>query len=124
MSGRTPYSRVEGLGASHSGTEHFWRERASAVALVPLTLWFAAAVFHIAGGGEEAAMVFLAQPLHAVLMILFVVATVIHMTMGIQVVIEDYVYVEGQKIALFLLNRAFGWLVGALCVFAILKIAL
>jgi len=124
MSGRTPYSRVEGLGASHSGTEHFWRERASAVALIPLTLWFAFAVLHVARGGEDAALAFLAQPLHAVLMILFVVATIMHMMMGIQVVIEDYVYVEGQKITLFLLNRAFGWLVGALCVFAVLKIAL
>jgi succinate dehydrogenase / fumarate reductase membrane anchor subunit len=121
---RTPYSRVEGLGASHSGTEHFWRERATAAALVLVMIWFACAMLHVAQGGPEAAIGYLAQPLHAVLMILFVIATVIHMTLGMQVVIEDYIHVESQKIALFLLNRAFGWLIGALCVFAILKIAL
>jgi succinate dehydrogenase / fumarate reductase membrane anchor subunit len=120
----TQYSRVEGLGASRSGTQHFWRERATAAALIPLMLWFACAVFHIAGGGPDATVVFLAQPLHAVLMMLFVIATIIHMILGIQVVIEDYIHVESHKIALFLLNRAFGWLVGALCLFAILKIAL
>jgi len=120
----TPYSRVEGLGASRSGTQHFWRERATAAALVLLLIWFACAMLHVAMGGPEAAIAYLAQPLHAVLMILFVIATVIHMTLGMQVVIEDYIHVESQKIALFLLNRAFGWLIGALCIFAILKIAL
>ena len=120
----TPYSRVEGLGASRSGTEHFWRERTTAAALILLTLWFACAMLHVAQGGPEAAIAYLAQPLHAVLMILFVIATIIHMTLGMQVVIEDYIHVEGQKVVLFLLNRAFGWLIGAVCVFAILKIAL
>ena len=124
MSLRTPLARVQGLGAAHSGPMRFWQERVSAVALIPLTVWFAYAALYLVGANRDAVMVFLAHPLNAVLTILFILATVIHMTLGIQVVIEDYVHAEGAKITLLLLNRGFGWLIGALCIFAMLKIAL
>lgn len=124
MSIRTPFSRVQGLGAAHSGTEHFWRERASSVALIPLTAWFVYAAIHMIGQPYEDAFTFLHQPVNAIAMLLFVIASVVHMTLGIQVVIEDYVHTEGSKLLLFLANKAFGWIIGVASVFAILRIAL
>jgi succinate dehydrogenase / fumarate reductase membrane anchor subunit len=124
MSIRTPFSRVQGLGAAHSGTEHFWRERASSVALIPLTGWFVYAAIHMIGQPYEDAFTFLHQPVNAIAMLLFVIASVVHMTLGIQVVIEDYVHTEGSKLLLFLANKAFGWIIGVASVFAILRIAL
>ena len=124
MSIRTPFSRVQGLGAAHSGTEHFWRTRASSVALIPLTAWFVYAAIHMIGLPYEDAFTFLHEPVNAIAMLLFVIASVIHMTLGLQVVIEDYVHTEGSKLLLFLANKAFGWIIGVASVFAILRIAL
>jgi succinate dehydrogenase / fumarate reductase membrane anchor subunit len=124
MSIRTPFSRVQGLGAAHSGTEHFWRERASSVALIPLTAWFVYAAIHLIGLSYEDAFTFLHEPVNAIAMLLFVIASVIHMTLGLQVVIEDYVHTEGSKLLLFLANKAFGWIIGVASVFAILRIGL
>jgi succinate dehydrogenase / fumarate reductase membrane anchor subunit len=124
MSIRTPFSRVQGLGAAHSGTEHFWRERASSVALIPLTAWFVYAAIHLIGLSYDDAFTFLHEPVNAIAMLLFVIASVIHMTLGLQVVIEDYVHTEGSKLLLFLANKAFGWIIGVASVFAILRIAL
>jgi succinate dehydrogenase / fumarate reductase membrane anchor subunit len=124
MSIRTPFSKVQGLGAAHSGTEHFWRERATSVALLPLTAWFVYAAIHLIGLSYEDAFVFLHEPINAIAMLLFVIASVVHMTLGIQVVIEDYVHTEGSKLLLFLANKAFGWIIGVACAFAILRIAL
>jgi succinate dehydrogenase / fumarate reductase membrane anchor subunit len=124
MSIRTPFSRVQGLGAAHSGTEHFWRERASSVALIPLTAWFVYAAIHLIGLSYDDAFAFLHQPVNAIAMLLFVIASVIHMTLGLHVVIEDYVHTEGSKLLLFLANKAFGWIIGVASVFAILRIAL
>lgn len=124
MSIRTPFSRVQGLGAAHSGTEHFWRERASSVALIPLTAWFVYAAIHLIGLSYEDAFTFLHKPVNAIAMLLFVIASVIHMTLGLQVVIEDYVHTEGSKLLLFLANKAFGWTIAVASVYAILRIAL
>lgn len=124
MSIRTPLGQVEGLGAAHRGTEHFTKQRATAVALVPLAIWFAVSAFSLIGGERSDAVAFLAQPVNAVLMALFIIAALMHMALGLQVIIEDYVTSEGGKVALVLLNRFFAWIVGAACIFALLKIAL
>ena len=121
---RTPIGRVEGLGAAHSGTSHFFRQRATAVALVPLAIWFGTAAFRLIGGDRDTAMAFFHSPVNSVLMALFVIAALVHMALGLQMIIEDYVHGEGSKLALLLLNRFFAWLVGAACVFALLKLAL
>lgn len=124
MSFRTPLSRVEGLGAAHSGVEHFWRQRATATALIPLSIWFVIAALGLVGADRATVLAYLHEPVHAVLMILFILAVLMHMVLGIQVVIEDYIPHEGQKIALLLLNRAFAWAVGAACLFAMYRITL
>jgi len=124
VSVRTPLARVEGLGAAHRGTEHFTRQRATAVALAPLSIWFVCSALALVGADRTAAAEFLAQPLNAVLMALFIIAGLIHMATGLQVVIEDYVHNEGGKVALLLLNKFFAWVVGAGAIYALLKIAL
>jgi succinate dehydrogenase / fumarate reductase membrane anchor subunit len=106
MSVRTPLGQVEGLGAAHRGTEHFISQRVTAIALVPLAIWF----------------VFSAFALNAILMALFVIAALMHMVLGLQVVIEDYVTSEAGKIVLLVLNKFFAWAVGAAVIYALLKI--
>jgi succinate dehydrogenase / fumarate reductase membrane anchor subunit len=115
---------VEGLGAAHSGTGHFWRLRIGSVALVPLSVWFVCIVLSLIGADRSAAIAFLAHPVNAILMALFVIASLHHMALGLQVVIEDYVHGEGSKIALLMLNHFFAWIVGAVCLFALARIAL
>lgn len=124
MNVRTPLARVEGLGAAHRGTEHFARQRATAVALAPLSIWFVFAVLSLLGAGRSDAVAFLAEPLNAVLMALFIIAALTHMALGLQVVIEDYIHSEGGKVVLLLLNKFFAWVVGAAALYALLKIAI
>lgn len=101
---RTPLGRAVGLGSAKSGFGHWWTERVTAVALVPLTVWFAAAL--IAGSGSDYAEVvaWLGSPVTAVLMILLLVVAFWHSALGLQVVIEDYVH-SGAKIWALLFVR-------------------
>jgi succinate dehydrogenase / fumarate reductase membrane anchor subunit len=121
---RTPLSRVEGLGAAHSGVGHFWRQRVTAVALAPLAVWFACVALSLIGADRDAAVAFLRMPVNAVPLGLFVVIAAIHMALGVQVVIEDYIHHEGRKIVLLVLNQFFAWIVTAASLFALVKIAL
>jgi len=124
LSAQTPIARVEGLGSAHSGTGHFWRQRVSAVALVPLAIWFVCTALALVGASRHEAIAFLFVPINAILMALFVIAALYHMVLGVQVVIEDYVHHEGSKIVLLVLNQFFAWLVGAACLVALVKVAL
>jgi succinate dehydrogenase / fumarate reductase membrane anchor subunit len=119
----TPLQRVQGLGASHSGTGHFWRERVTAVALVPLSLWFLYAVIGLAGTTEVSALFFFAHPWNAILMAAFAVISLYHAALGLQVVIDDYVHSPGSKIFLLLLVRFAVIATGSTCIFALLRIA-
>jgi len=123
MSVRTPLGRVEGLGAAHRGTEHFISQRVTAIALVPLSIWFMVSALTLIGAERADAVAFLAQPVNAVLMAFFIIAAIMHMALGLQVVIEDYVTSEGGKVALLVLNKFFAWVVGAASIYALLKIA-
>ena len=124
MSIQTPLGRVRGLGSAKSGVEHFWHQRATAVALLPLTLWFVWAVAVHVGAPYERVIAFLSSPFNAAAMLLFVLAGLYHMALGLQVVIEDYVPNEGTKLALLLAMKFAAFAVGTICVIAVLKIAI
>lgn len=128
MTMETPLHRVQGLGSSHSGVRHFWRQRMTATALIPLSIWFAWSVLGLVGASEVQVLRFLTLsslgiPLNAILMILFIGILLYHMVLGLQVVIDDYVHSEGGKIFLMLLMRAFALAVGAASLFALIRIA-
>lgn len=119
----TPLKRVRGLGSAHSGTDHFWKQRATALAGIPLTIAFLVIVLSTVGKDFATVKATLAHPLVAILMLLFVLSSVIHMRIGMQVVIEDYVHEEGPKVLLLMLNTFFAIAVGLASAFAILKLA-
>ena len=123
MSLRTPISRVRGLGSAKDGTEHFWAQRLTAVALVPLVIWFVASMVCLTGAGRGDVLDWLGQPIVAILMLLMITVAFYHLKLGLQVVIEDYLHSEGVKLTALVLNT-FGCLaVGIAAAFAVLKIA-
>ena len=119
---KTPLGRVRGLGSARSGTEHFWRQRLTGVALVPLTIAFVLVVIYLARASQATAIATLSRPLVAILMYLFIIAGVIHMRLGMQAIIEDYVHDEKLKIAAVMANTFFALLIGACCLYALLKL--
>jgi succinate dehydrogenase / fumarate reductase membrane anchor subunit len=120
---QTPLHKVQGLGASHSGTGHFWRQRMTAVALLPLGLWFAYTVLGLAGANVVAALAYLAHPWNALLMAAFAVTLLYHMSLGLQVVIDDYIHTAGMKIFLLLVVRFVMIATMSTCLFALVRIA-
>ena len=123
MDMRTPLGRVRGLGSAKTGTEEFWLQRMTAIAGIPLTLAGLFLVISLTGRSYPAVKQILGSPLVAVLLILFILALVVHMRIGVKIVIEDYVYDKNRKVTLLILNTFFAWAIGLACVFAILKIS-
>jgi succinate dehydrogenase / fumarate reductase membrane anchor subunit len=105
MSFRTPIGRARGLGSAKDGTGHWWAQRLTALALVPLALWLVISVVGLIGAGREAVVDWLASPVAAGLMILLIGATFHHAQLGVQVVIEDYVHNEAVKLGAIVLVK-------------------
>ncbi len=120
MSLRSPLGRVRGLGAAKEGVGHWWAQRLTALALIPLTLWFAASVAAMTGAGHGQVAAWIASPLVAGLLILLIFATFYHSYLGLQVVIEDYVHHEGVKLALLLLVQGGSILLGLTGILSVL----
>jgi succinate dehydrogenase / fumarate reductase membrane anchor subunit len=120
---RTPLGRVRGLGASHSGTSDFWRQRLTAVAMVLLILPVIVVVMMLLGRNQAGAAQILGSPLVAIIMLLFIIASVWHMKIGMQVVIEDYVHGEMTKLTAIMANNFFSVAVALASIYAILKLS-
>ena len=119
---RTPLSTVRGLGSAKEGTDHFWRQRLTSVANVPLIGFFLYVVISLNGASHAETIAYLSKPWVAIGMLMVLLSGLIHMRLGMQVIIEDYVHGEGNKIALLMLNTFFTIAVAVACVFALLKI--
>jgi len=120
---RTPLGRVRGLGSAKSGTHHWWMQRVTSIALLPLTLWFVVSMLSLAGASYAQTRAFLAWPVNAVLMLALVGLTFHHIAAGLQVVVEDYVRKDMQRIAALLVIKGGCWLMALVCAFAVLRVA-
>jgi succinate dehydrogenase / fumarate reductase, membrane anchor subunit len=120
---RTPLSRVRGLGAARSGTDHFWRQRLTAVANIPLTIAAIVIVIMLLGRNQAAAAQILGSPPVAIIMLLFIASITTHMRIGMQVIIEDYVQDEMIKLGLIMANAFFCIAVALASAYGILKLS-
>ena len=120
---RTPLSRIRGLGAAHHGTEHFWLQRLTAAANVLLLVVLIGIVVTLVGRSHATVIATLSKPLVSVLLVAAMISVAIHMRIGMQAIIEDYVHSPLRKVALLMLNTFFAWGVGLACIFAVLKIS-
>ena len=123
MSLRSPLSQARGLGSAKEGTAHWWAQRVTAIALVPLALWFVASLLSLIGADHATTIAWIGAPVPAVLLILLLTATFYHAQLGLQVVIEDYVHNEGLKLASILFVKLVCLVLGLAAVFGILKLA-
>ncbi|KRE09678.1 succinate dehydrogenase [Bosea sp. Root381] len=120
---RTPLGRVRGLGSAKSGTGHFWLQRVTAVSNLILAIIFVFVVISLVGKPYPAAVATLGNPFIAILALLFILSACVHMRLGMQVVIEDYVHTEGLKILAVIANTFFAIAIGAASAFAVLKLS-
>jgi len=123
MSLQTPLGKFLGLGSAKEGTHHWWSQRVTAVALVPLTLWFVAALLGMDGYTHAAVVAWMAQPLNSILLILLVVVMLHHSQLGLQVVVEDYVHAGGLKVLILMLSRFAHVAAGVAAVYSIVVLS-
>lgn len=123
MSLRSPLGKVLGRGSAKQGVSHWWVQRMTAIALVPLTLWFVFQLVHLPTADFAAVREWAADGLNPVLLILLIGAVSWHSALGVQVVIEDYVPHKGAKVAALLANNLFHVVIAIAAIYAVLRIA-
>ena len=123
MTMRTPLGRVRGLGSAKSGAEHFWQQRLTGMASLPLTIAGVFLVISLTGRSYISVKQILASPLVSVLLLLFILSNVVHMKIGMEVIIEDYVHDEIPRLVLLMLNTFFAVAVALASAYAIFKLS-
>lgn len=121
---RSGLGKARGLGSAKSGTAHWWAERVTSIALVPLTLWFILAMFRLVAVPRAGVIAWAANPINATLLLALVLITFHHMALGLQVVIEDYIHAEKTRLAALLAMKGTTLLLAIAAGIAVLKLAL
>ena len=121
---RSPLGRARGLGAAKAGAAHWWAQRLTSIALLPLTLWFLCAAVSMIGATRDDVVFWMAGPLPIVLMIALVIATFHHLQLGLQVVIEDYVNNDWLRIGSIMLVKGLSLLLALACIVSVLRLGL
>jgi succinate dehydrogenase / fumarate reductase membrane anchor subunit len=119
----TPLKRVRGLGSAHEGPEHFLRQRLTAAANLVLVPFAVGLIAALAGADLATVKATLSHPAVAIALIVLIVSMAVHMRIGMQVIIEDYVHAEGSKMLLLLANTFFSGVVAAMAIYAVLKLS-
>ena len=120
---RTPLGKVRGLGSAKEGVEHWWMQRLSSIALIPLSIWFIIGVLGHIGADYADMQAWLSSPFAAIMMILFVGVTMWHTAQGAQVIIEDYVHNEWAKVSSLIAVKFASFGLAVAGIYAVLKIA-
>ena len=123
MAMRTPLKNVRYLGSAKEGADHFWKQRVTGVANLFLGIFLIALIVKLAGADHATVKATIANPLYGLPLLLLALSAAIHMRLGMQVIIEDYIHGEGLKIVLLMLNTFFAIAVGAASIFALLKLS-
>jgi succinate dehydrogenase / fumarate reductase membrane anchor subunit len=124
MSLRSPLGRVLGAGSAKDGTGHWWSQRVTAVALLILGIWFLASLTQVPGFARPDVIAWIGQPWNAVMLLLLLATLAWHSSLGVQVVIEDYVHAPFAKFTLLLANRFGHVFVAVAAVLAVVRISL
>ena len=121
---QTPLAAVRGLGSAKSGLHHWWNQRMTAVAMVPLVIWMVSLCILMTGASYQDALAIASHPANATVLILFVAVGFWHAILGFQVILEDYVAAEGLRLVLIVVIRMFAIALAALSILSILRVAL
>lgn len=121
---RTPLKQARGLGTTSGAAVHFWHQRITGLANVPLTVFFLVSMVLMAGADRAEVVAYFSHPIAALLILLFVISSAWHMMLGFQVIIEDYIHNEGMKVLALIGNILFTAFFGLACIFAIIKLSL
>jgi succinate dehydrogenase / fumarate reductase membrane anchor subunit len=119
----SPLYRARGLGSAKEGTRHWWLQRLTALALIPLSVWFASAVIALSGAGLVRLTAWMSEPWNSVLLVIMLGCAFWHSSLGVQTIIEDYVHKEGAKLSALILSLFLHILFGTAAIYAVLRIS-
>lgn len=120
---QSPLARARGLGSAHDGVDHWFKQRLTAIANIPLVLWLIYSIVSLRGADFYTFTTWLAEPMNAILMILFILSAFYHAKLGTQVVVEDYIHHEGFKMTKLIGMKLAFLALGVACIFSVMKVA-